>query len=115
MPPPDQPPPPDRVPPPHPDGYVNEFIQPLYSGLVANGPDSSWTLPIPASAVDLANSTFVVQADQVGTWAGGIPPEAHPNADGSYTISCWPMQGEVVDNGDGTCTIKVDIGSPPAA
>lgn len=100
------------APPPHPDGYVNEFIAPLFEGLEYNaeGP-SSWTLPVSADQVDLENSTFTVSADQVGSWEGGIPPEAKDNGDGTYTIHSWPMSG-MVDNGDGTVTLEVGI--PPA-
>ncbi|HLA34104.1 MAG TPA: hypothetical protein VJ001_04460 [Rhodocyclaceae bacterium] len=105
----------DRVPPPHPDGYVNEFILPLYDdgALQYNaGGVSTWNLPISRDAVNLATSTFVIPASEVGTWAGGIPPEAHLNPDGnSYTITCWPMQPPVQENPDGTVTINVLI--PP--
>lgn len=103
-------PPAGDCPPPHPEGYVNEFILPLYDGLTYNEGDvSTWTLPIDASAVDVASSTFVVSESQVGTWEGGIPPEATDNGDGTYTIQCWPVSA-MVDNGDGTVTLSVDIG-----
>ncbi|MBF0375148.1 MAG: hypothetical protein HQL39_17235 [Alphaproteobacteria bacterium] len=106
-----EPPPGDGVPPPHPDGYVNEFIAPLFEGLTYNeGGTSTWTLPVSADNVDMAASTFVVSADQVGEgeWEGGIPPEATDNGDGTYTIQSWPITG-VTDNGDGTVTLDVDI------
>lgn len=104
------PPPEGEAPPPHPDGYVNEFILPLYDGLTYDSEgQSTWTLPIDASAVDLETSTFVVSAEMVGTWEGGLPPEATDNGDGTYTIQCWPIDG-LTDNGDGTVTLNVDIG-----
>ncbi len=96
--------------PPHPDGYVNGFIEPLFDGLTYNETGvSTWTLPISASDVDQANNNFVVDASEVGTWEGGLPPEATDNGDGTYTIHSWPISG-VVDNGDGTVTLQVDIG-----
>lgn len=105
------------VPPPHPEGYVNEFIRPLYDGLTYNeGGTSTWTLAIDPATVNLEESTFVVSASQVGTWEGGIPPEATDNGDGTYTIQSWPVEGMTV-NGDGTVTLQVDIGpyaGPPA-
>jgi hypothetical protein len=116
----DVPPPPPggelgAAPPPHPDGYVNGFVAPLFEGLSYNseGP-SSWTLPVSADQVDVENSTFTVSADQVGSWEGGIPPEAKDNGDGTYTIQSWPMSG-MVDNGDGTVTLTVDIGPMPGS
>jgi hypothetical protein len=92
---------------------VNEFIAPLFEGLDYNpeGP-SAWTLPISADQVNVDNSTFTVSADQVGTWEGGLPPEATDNNDGTYTIQSWPMSG-MVDNGDGTVTLTVDVGQMP--
>lgn len=102
------------VTPPHPDGDVNDFIEPLYDGLVYNeGGVSEWTLPIDTADVDQANNTFTVSADDVGDASMGLPMEATDNGDGTYTISCWPISG-VVDNGDGTVTLSVDIG-PMAA
>jgi len=109
-----EPPPPEGdAPPPHPEDYVNDFIAPLFEGLEYNseGP-STWTLPISADQVDAEAGTFVVSADQVGTWDGGLPPEAIDNGDGTYTIHSWPIS-EVADNGDGTVTLTVDIGQAP--
>lgn len=98
------------VTPPHPEGDVNDFIEPLYDGLTYNaGGVSEWTLPIGAANVDEANNTFTVPADEVGDASMGLPLEATDNGDGTYTISCWPISG-VVDNGDGTVTLSVDIG-----
>ncbi|MFC3231039.1 hypothetical protein ACFOGJ_27580 [Marinibaculum pumilum] len=105
-----EPPPPfeaGEAPPPHPDGYVNGFIEPLYEGLEYDTEAStySWTLEIDPENVDLENNTFVVSADQVGEWEGGIPPEATDNGDGTYTIQCWPIDS-LADNGDGTVTLN---------
>jgi hypothetical protein len=108
--------------PPDPNGYVNEFILPLFEGgsdpaewgldYDEDGP-SSWTLPIDMSDVDLGSSTFVISGDMVGEWEGGIPPEAvGPDADGNYTIQSWPI-AEVIDNGDGTVTLVFDIEEMP--
>lgn len=114
----EMPPPEGDVPPPHPDGYVNEFIAPLFDGTNGtleyseDGP-SSWTVPCPPDAVDMEHNCFTVGSDLVGEWEGGIPPEAHPSEDGNgYVINSWPIS-DMVDNGDGTVTLTVDIGNPP--
>jgi hypothetical protein len=115
-----------HIPPPHPTGYVNDFIAPLFEGAPegadgepawgldyneADPAHSTWTLPLSPDSVNMDSSAFTIPGDMAGTWEGGIPPEATENPDGSYTIQSWPIDN-MVDNGDGTITLTVDIGPP---
>ncbi len=104
------------VTPPHPEGSVNAMIEPLYDGTNgtlsydASGP-SSWTLPVSASDVDTASSTFWVSADQLGATGGAAPGEfvGYDEVNDAYQVQSWPVTG-MLDNGDGTVTLSVDIG-----
>lgn len=104
------------VPPPYPDGYVNDFIKPLFDGLDFDSASGTgeWTLNISPDAVDMETSTFVVDGSMVDDSGDFIPPEATPNPDGTYTIQSWPIKDMTV-NDDGSVTLSVDIGSPPEA
>ena len=106
-----------ETPPPYPEGYVNEFIAPLFdgtNGTLEYNEDglSSWTVPCPIDAVDMEHNSFTVDSSLVGEWEGGIPPEAHSSEDGDgYVINSWPIE-ELIDNGNGTVTLMVDVEMP---
>ncbi|MEI6985816.1 MAG: hypothetical protein WCK65_06800, partial [Rhodospirillaceae bacterium] len=108
------------APPPNPNGYVNTFISPLYDGTNGTldfhevGP-SFWTLPIGRNDVDLATSTFTIPAALVGTWDGGIPPEARYNPeDNTYTIHSWPITNVQIVNLDGQESVILTVHAVPS-
>ena len=97
-----------KAPPPDPDGYVNDFIAPLFDGTngTVDTEAGTWTLPISSDSVNVEDNSFVISADAVGDWGGEIPPEATDNGDGTYTINSWPIDS-LTDNGDGTVTLNI--------